>query len=256
MTAGKFQGALLAAGRGDRLRGSVGGLPKPLVRVAGEPMLIRQARLMSELGAAPIYAVVNSETAKLIAEDSLTLHAGTALIVRDTPTSMESLFTLGERLEAGRFFMATVDAVASFDDVRGFLSRAEARMEAEPGIGGVLGVVRWRGDARPLFARTTPEGRITALGEAAADMVTAGFYLFSTHIFAHVDEARRRRLGSLRRFLGLLLEAGVRMAADELREVIDVDEAKDLEAASLLAGRDRFRSEAGSRTGGSETGRQ
>ncbi len=256
MTSGTLQGALLAAGRGDRLRGSVGGIPKPLVTVAGEPLLIRQARLMSELGAAPIYAVVNSETAKLIAENRLTLPAGLELLVRDTPTSMESLFALGERLEPGRFFMATVDAVAPFGDLRGFLSRAAARMEAEPGIGGVLGVVRWRGDARPLFARTTPEGLIKELGEAAADLVTAGFYLLSTRIFVHVDEARRRRLDSLRRFLGLLLEAGVRMAADELREVIDVDEAKDLEAASLLAGNDRFRREAGARTGSSETGRQ
>ena len=238
MTSGKLQGALLAAGRGERLRGSVGGLPKPLVRVAGEPLLIRQARLMSEFGAAPIYAVVNSETARLIAENSLTLPAGLELLVRDTPTSMESLFALGERLEPGRFFMATVDAVASPEDVRGFLSRAVARMEAEPGIGVVLGVVRWRGDARPLFARITPEGLIKELGEAAADLVTAGFYLLSTRIFTYVGEARCRRLDSLRRFLGLLLEADVRMAADELSEVIDVDEAKDLETVRSLAGGD------------------
>ncbi|MDB5107481.1 MAG: Nucleotidyl transferase, partial [Candidatus Binatus sp.] len=58
----KLLGAIIAAGRGERLRDAVADLPKPLVELGGEPMLARQARAMLGVGASPIVAVINSET--------------------------------------------------------------------------------------------------------------------------------------------------------------------------------------------------
>ncbi len=53
-----FQGAIIAAGRGERLRASSGlGVPKPLVKVAGVPLLVRQANAMLSAGAETVLAV-------------------------------------------------------------------------------------------------------------------------------------------------------------------------------------------------------
>jgi hypothetical protein len=46
------------------------------------------------------------------------------LKARDTPSSMESLFTLGEHLRGAHRFVATVDAVAVRPELRRFAARA------------------------------------------------------------------------------------------------------------------------------------
>ncbi len=58
---------IIAAGRGERLRGAVNDLPKPLVELGGETMLVRQARMLHRAGAETVVALVNSETAGLLA---------------------------------------------------------------------------------------------------------------------------------------------------------------------------------------------
>ncbi len=65
----KLQGAIIAAGRGDRLRVSTrDDIPKPLVMLGGEAMLSRQARALLDAGASSIVAVINSETARIAKE--------------------------------------------------------------------------------------------------------------------------------------------------------------------------------------------
>ena len=47
----KLQGAIIAAGRGERLRNSTrDDIPKPLVMLGGEAMLSRQARAIARRG--------------------------------------------------------------------------------------------------------------------------------------------------------------------------------------------------------------
>ena len=94
-----LRGAIIAAGRGERLRGAVDDLPKPLIELGGEPMLVRQARMLQQAGAETVVALVNSETAGLIAARAVRIPPWMKLQARDTPSSMESLFTLGERPE-------------------------------------------------------------------------------------------------------------------------------------------------------------
>ena len=98
----ELQGAIIAAGRGERLRGSTrDDIPKPLVMLGGEPMLSRQARAMLAAGASSVVAMINSETARIAKEMSLELPASMRLVVRDTANSMETMLALGEVLGAG-----------------------------------------------------------------------------------------------------------------------------------------------------------
>lgn len=233
-----LSGAIIAAGRGERLRAAVAGVPKPLVKLGGETLLARQVREMRDAGLAPVHAIVNSETARIMRERDLTIPVETDLLVRDTANSMESLLALGERIEPGRFALATVDAVLGPGRLNEFLTRALAATDPPRNrFDGALGVVGWRGDRHPLFAQAAADGSITYLGEKRTDIVTAGVYLFASDIFGYSSAARELGLDALRRFLGLLIERGTRFAAIKLDQIIDVDEGADLDAASAMLAR-------------------
>ncbi len=230
-----LQGAIIAAGRGERLRRSTGNLPKPLVTLGGRTLLARQAMMLLGVGASEVLAVVNSETAGLIEKRKVEVPERLGLIVRDTANSMESLFALGERLAPGHFVLATVDAVLARDEMARFVCAARA-MTLDGGFDGVLGVVAWRGDERPLFAEISANGAITRLGDRKARTVTAGIYFLSTRIFDFTTQARAAGLGAMRQFLGMLLGNDVRLGAFELSQAIDIDEVSDLEAARATIG--------------------
>jgi choline kinase len=232
----KFSGAILAAGRGERLRSS-DPLPKPLVDVGGEPLLARQARAMLAAGASDVTAVINTETAALARSRNITLPRELKIVVRDTANSMETLFVLGETLAPGPFLLATVDAVMPPAELARFTHEALALVAPDAGGGfdGVIALARWRGDERPLFATVTESRLITELGERESTLVTAGLYLLPARVFALVPKARERKLAALRQFLALLLAGGIRLAAIEVEGAIDVDEPADLKAARAAA---------------------
>jgi len=229
----EFQGAMIAAGRGERLRASSGvELPKPLVQVGGVSLLARQAGAMVSSGAREVLAVVNSETASLAR--GIIFPRELKLIVRDTESSMESLLVLGESLQAGHFLLATVDAIVPDHEFHRFVTQARA---ANVPRDGALAVTKWRGDRKPLFTEVTDAGLITALGQRETSLVTAGLYWLPTSIFRWSATARERKLGAFRSFLQMLLEEQTRLGAIEVEGAIDVDEAADLEAARrMLAG--------------------
>jgi NDP-sugar pyrophosphorylase family protein len=234
-----LRGAIIAAGRGERLRGAVHDLPKPLVELGGETMLVRQARMLREAGAETVVALVNSETAALLAARAVAIPPWMTLAARDTVSSMESLFTLGEHLRGeSHFLLATVDAVVEAAELRRFVGRA---LELTGGdmapFDGALAVVQWRGDKRPLFAEVASDGAIAALGEQESATVTAGFYCLPAAIFDLAGRARAQGLDAMRKLLAMALASGMRLGAVRLATTIDVDESADLAAArAMVAG--------------------
>jgi NDP-sugar pyrophosphorylase family protein len=231
-----LSGAIIAAGRGERLRAASGGIPKPLVEVGGEALLVRQSRALAALGARPVHAIINSETAEMIRDRGLVMPPDVEICVSDTANSMESLLALGERIAPGRFLMTTVDALIPPAELARFLERALEMTDpaGSNALDGALGLVRWRGDRHPLFAEVATDGIISHLDGHQTPLVTAGAYLLSTRIFAFGDKARFAGLDALRRYLALLIGEGMRIAGIELAGVIDVDEAADLDAARAL----------------------
>ncbi len=231
-----LQGAIIAAGRGDRLRISTrDDIPKPLVQLGGEAMLSRQARALLDAGASSVVAVINSETARRAKEMVLEIPPALCLVVRDTANSMETMLALGELLEPGWFIASTVDAVIPQMELVSFVNESIRKIEecGDKNFAGVLAVTQWRGEAKPLFADVTQNGLILRLGEGQTSMVTAGLYVLSTRVFDLAADARRAGLDALRRFLALIIERGMRLDAIELEGSIDVDEASDLDAARL-----------------------
>ena len=232
----KLQGAIIAAGRGERLRTSMRDeIPKPLVKLGGEAMLSRQARALLDAGADSVVAVINSETARVAGEMAIEIPTSIRLVVRDTANSMETMLALGEILEPGWFIASTVDAVIPQNELVRFVNESRKKIEEcrDKNLAGVLAVTRWRGEAKPLFADVTADGLILGLGNRQTSTVTAGLYFLSTGIFDYAVDARRAGLDALRRFLAMIIERGMRLDAIEIEGSIDVDEASDLDAARL-----------------------
>jgi choline kinase len=234
---GRLTGAILAAGRGLRLRKSVDGLPKALVQLGGQPLLMRQINLLQGAGAGPIHVIVNSETKHLMQAHALRLPENVDLLTADTPNSLESLLRLGERIARRNFLLMTVDTVLYSSELRSFVAKA-TKLADNPDrrLDGILGVVKWRGDVDPLFVRISDDDLVIGLGDAQSSLVTAGIYLLSTEIFTYGGEARQRGLGAMRLFLAMLVDRGLRFATLELRRAIDVDNAGDLsDAREMIA---------------------
>ena len=230
----ELQGAIIAAGRGERLRSSTrDDIPKPLVKLGGETMLSRQARALLAAGASSVVAIINSETARIARESALELPSSVRLVVRDTANSMETMLALGDALGPGWFIAATVDAVIPQKEMLRFVNESRRKIEEcrDKNVAGTLAVTRWRGEGRPLFADVTENGLIARLGGSQTSMVTAGLYFLSTRVFGLAADARRAGLDALRRFLALIIERGMRLDAIEIEGSIDVDEAADLDAA-------------------------
>ena len=236
MVKGLLQGAIIAAGRGERLRVSTrDDIPKPLVMLGGEAMLVRQARALLAAGASSVVAIINSETARVANEMALKIPPSVRLIVRDTASSMETMLAFGDLLEPGWFIASTVDAVIPQVALARFVNESRRKIEdcGDKSLVGMLAVTRWHGEAKPLFADVTSNGLILTLGNRQTSMVTAGLYFLSTRVFDFAADARRAGLDALRRFLALIIERGMRLDAIEIEGSIDVDEASDLDAARL-----------------------
>jgi len=151
---------------------------------------------------------------------------------RTTPSSMESLFTLSPLLATGRFVLLTVDAVFAPATLRAFVRAADCLRAAD----GVLALSAFVDDEKPLWARTAPDGCITALGPGAAGsgLVTAGFYVFDPVIFGEIAAARAAGYTALRQFLGHLLERGYRLHGKRVAKSVDVDRPADIAVAEAF----------------------
>jgi NDP-sugar pyrophosphorylase family protein len=97
----------------------------------------------------------------------------------------------------------------------------------------VLAVNSFIDDEKPLHVDCSADGRVRALGDAAAGspLVTAGLYVLSPTIFAEVETARSAGFAALRYFLAHLLVRGYRMYAEHVPKCIDVDRPGDVATA-------------------------
>lgn len=224
--------AIIAAGRGERLRAGGVTTPKPLIRIAGVPMLDRLLDAVTAVGIARVICLLNEED-DTVAEHCRARRRNLDLRVvrRTTPNSMESLFTLAPFLDRGRFLLLTVDAVFGTVVLPSLLATAAAHPDAE----GILAVQQFVDDEKPLWIAADAESRVIALGPAAeADLISAGLYVFDPVLFAEIGAARRTGLTALRQFLHHLHARGYRLRVAKVPKTIDVDRPEDLHAAAAF----------------------
>ncbi len=224
-----LRGGIIAAGEGRRLREDGFAMPKPLVPVAGVPLIESVIRGLRAAGVASLVVIVNEQEQACV--DFVRARfpdLDAQFIVRTTASSLESFRAVTAAAGPGRMLVSTVDVWCPPSEFARFVERALAR----PAEATVLAVTPLVADERPLWVTRGPGGRVTAIGGTAGDAVTAGLYLVPDRVRALTPPAS---CGRLRDFLAWLAARGEPIFAEEIPAVIDVDRAADVALAETMA---------------------
>jgi NDP-sugar pyrophosphorylase family protein len=226
---------ILAAGRGERLcdRTEL----KPLVQIAGKPLIVHVLNGFAELGAVDVSIIINEvSTAVRDLVASREWPFAINWIVATTASSMHSFLRLMEAMadggDAGPFLISTVDTIVPHEALLAFHSSA-----ANSSDDVILAVNEPAEDDNPLWVQCDEMNGVTLLGDAAAGVAaqaTAGIYAVRPGILAEANSAKASGLMSLRSFLALLLDRGYRFRAVAIGNSVDVDRAPDIIAAENL----------------------
>ena len=224
-----LRGGIIAAGEGSRLRAAGFAVPKPMVPIAGVPLIESVIRNFRAAGITSLVVIVN-EAEQAVVEWARARFSDLDLefIVKTTPSSLVSFREVTARWPGGRLLVSTVDAWCREADFARFVAAATRR----PVEATVLAVTPLVADETPVRVQVDAGGRILSLGGASGDTVTAGMYLVSERVRT-LDPPPG--LGRLREFLAWLCRAGEPLYAEVIETVVDVDGAADVAIAEALA---------------------
>src|SRR5258708_7013785 len=219
-----IQGGIIAAGHGSRLRADGYHVSKPMVPVAGRPLIDLTLDRFRAVGIRQLTIIINdtSDDCRQWLRD----HAGDFdldLIVRTTPSSYASFQTVVSRLVGAPAVITTIDAVMPANDFCRFVgSAADVASNAV-----ALGLTDHVDDENPLWATLGTDGRIRQLGGSHGKHVTAGLYWLP----AQRPAEPTTNFGRLRDYLGWLVAEDQPVRGIVLPCVFDIDRARDIAAA-------------------------
>ena len=226
-------GGIIAAGAGSRLRQAGWTVPKPLVEVAGLPLVGRVIQNFRSAGITSLTIIFNEDERDCerwvrLQYSDLDLR----IIVKTTASSFESFREVCALLGPGPALISTVDAWCAEGDFVEFVQTVRQR----PVDATVLAVTSLVADERPLWVSLDAVGRVTSLGGKSGALVTAGMYAVPERV---------RRLsatsgsGRLREFLAQLVARGEPVYGVIVPNVVDVDRAEDVALAEAMARKQR-----------------
>lgn len=221
---------ILAAGAGSRLRAGGFHMPKPLLPIAGVPLIGRLLEAVQPLRPEAIVCIINSQGISVA--DYVLQHYPTLplqFVQQDTASSYESFTVLCAHLGDSPFLVTTVDSVFP----PAFLPQFVATASQQPGMDMLLSLTAFIDDEKPLHARLDAQQRIVQLGDAArgSTYVTSGFYYCAPRISAACAALAPTRVSALREFLGWLLQQGYWLQGYLAPKTIDVDRPQDIAVA-------------------------
>jgi NDP-sugar pyrophosphorylase family protein len=219
-----IRGGIIAAGHGTRLRADGYRVSKPMVPVAGRPLIELTVDRFRLAGIRRLTVIINdtSDDCRQWLRD----HAGDLdldLVVRTTPSSYASFQIVASRLAGAPAVITTVDAVLPAGDFCRFVESAAA----VAGSAVALGLTDHVDDENPLWATLDADGHIRQLGGSHGTHVTAGLYWLPVRRPAEPTAGFAR----LRDYLGWLVAEHQPVRGIVLPRVLDIDRARDVAAA-------------------------
>jgi len=249
--------AIIAAGEGSRLTQEGVALPKPLVEVGGESLILRLLRIFMVHGATEICVICNDRTPLVEARLKEIQTAGISLspsaektavplrfVVKSTPSSMHSFYELADWLDGDEpFVLTTVDTVFRETEFAEYLAAFKSCLAA--GNDGLMGVTTYVDDEKPLYVETDRRQRITAFADAvggtmkrietadegSGTYVSAGIYGLTPKALQTLRTCVARGESRMRNFQRALLRDGLQLQAWAFSKVLDVDHQSDIAKA-------------------------
>lgn len=236
--------AIIAAGEGSRLAQEGVMVSKPLVQVGGECLVDRLIRIFADNGATEISIVCrpDSQVEMHLAKREQKGHSGCGrgketvslrVIVRQTPSSMHSMFELSPLLKGEEpFVLTTVDTVFREEDFRQYVVALEDAL-ASGETDGLMGVTEYIDDEKPLYLKTDDELNIRAFLDSDDNprYVSGGIYGLTPQALDTLKGCVERGESRMRNFQRALLVDGLRLKAWPFSKVLDIDHASDITKA-------------------------
>ena len=238
--------AIIAAGEGSRLSEEGIKVPKPLIKVDGEPLVDRLIRIFMENDATEIVIICNdmttmvSEHLREIERDGVNgtpvrLH----VIVKSTPSSMHSFFEISDYLKDEPFCLTTVDTIFKTDEFKKYISSFNS-IVCQGESDGLMVVTDFIDDEKPLYVGVDDKMKITGFYDTPNDcrFISGGIYGLTPRSIATLRSCMDRGESRMRNFQRALVADGLCLNAYTFNKILDIDHADDIrKAENFLAGR-------------------
>ncbi len=228
--------AIIAAGEGSRLQQEGIALPKPLVKLCGEPMIERLVRIFTACEAEEVCIIVNDlfpETAAFVRElQQRPALPPISLTVQTTPSSMHSFAQLAPQLSDAPFCLTTVDTIFREDEFAAYINEFKAS-EAD----GLMAVTDYIDDEKPLYVGTDEVLNITGFFDQqppAARYISGGIYALKPAALQTLQRCMAEGQSRMRNFQRGLIADGLKLRARPFTKILDVDHAADIQKAEAF----------------------
>lgn len=234
--------AIIAAGKGQRLKEEGLMVPKPLVELGGQCLIDRLINTFIINDAQDIYIICNDYTDQVSSHISqinpipykdgmVPIH----LKIASTPSSMHSFYELSTLIKTSTFVLTTVDTIfdsSAFSDYIKFLKQS-----LEQGYDGVMGVTSHIDDESPLYVQTDESMNIQNFNDTYTEgvkYISAGIYGLTDRVFEILSRSVAAGEHRMRNFQRNLIKAGLKLKAFDMGLVLDIDHASDIMKAEKI----------------------
>ncbi len=222
--------AIIAAGEGSRLISEGIKYPKPLIPLNGVSIIERLIGIFMRCHAESISIITNSRQPQTVAllhelQKDLPLN----IVVKDTPSSMHSLYELTPYLRNKKFCLTTVDTLFSEKEFKQYINRF-----VKNGNIGLMGVTDYIDDEKPLYVSTDKEMRITGFHDTAptnVQYISGGIYGLPPEALETLERCIKSGQSRMRNFQRELITDNIALDAYLFGKIIDIDHASDIEKA-------------------------
>ena len=225
--------AIIAAGEGSRLAQEGVKQPKPLVLLHGVPIIERLIKIFSRHNAQSISIIINSQQPETLALlEKLKEEYPLNIVVKDTPSSMHSLYELRECLKGDKFCLTTVDTIFNEEEFAEYIKTFEANEDC-----GLMAVTRYIDDEKPLYVGTDERMKITGFYDTPhsdSNHISGGIYGLNGEALDTLTRCIEQGQSRMRNFQRQLIADGMKLKAYSFGKIIDIDHSSDIEKAEEL----------------------
>ena len=219
--------AIIAAGEGSRLAKEGITESKPLIKLHGVPIIERLVRIFAQNGADSIGIIINGKQPDTLAKlTELKESYPIEIVIKDTPSSMHSMYALKELLKGDKFCLTTVDTIFKEEEFTRYIEEFK-NCDAD----GIMAVTDYIDDEKPLYVATDDNMEITAFRDTPdkeSVYISGGIYGLTPRALDILDECMEQGVERMRNFQRKLIERGMRLKAYPFGKVIDIDHASDI----------------------------